>query len=180
MSRDIIGLSIGSKNTVIGTYKKGSFQVVLSETSSRSTPTVISYHNRERTFGELAQNKNRANYKNTIIYPNRWLGIQKNYPFYEQEVKYANIPPKTNNNLLCFNINYKGQKDFYTPECLMALFFNKIKNIWLKQNINTNNIVLSIPDYSTVQERNAMLESITISGLQCTSLLNESSAIALA
>ena len=181
MSKDIIGLSIGSKNTVIGTYINGSFQVVLTETSSRSTPTVVSYNNRERNFGEIASNKNRANYKTTVIYPNRWLGIQKNYSFYHEEEKYANIPPKNNNNnLLSFNINYKGQKDFYTPECLMALFFNKIKNIWIKHNINTNHIVLSIPDYSTVQERKAMLESVTISGLNCSSLLNESSAIALA
>ena len=181
MSRDIIGISIGSKNTVLGTYKTGTFQVVLSETSSRTIPTVISYNDRERNFGELSFNKNRANYKNTIIYPNRWLGIQNNYSFYKEELKYANIPPKIdNNNLLSFNINFKGKKELYTPECLMGLFFDKIKNVWLNQNINTNNIVVSIPDYSTVQERQAMLESILIGGLNCISLLNESSAIALA
>ena len=60
MSKGIIGISIGSKNTVIGTYKNGSFEVILSETSSRSTPTVVSYNNRERNFGETSQNKNIA------------------------------------------------------------------------------------------------------------------------
>ena len=181
MSKGIIGISIGSKNTVIGTYKNGSFEVILSETSSRSTPTVVSYNNRERNFGETSQNKNRSNYKNTVIYPNRWLGIQKNYSIFNEEAKYANLPPKiNNNNLLSFNINFKGKKEFYTPECLMALFFSKIKNIWINQNIITKNVVVSIPDYSTVQERKAMIESILISGLNCTSLLNESSAIALA
>ena len=181
MSKDIIGISIGSKNTVIGTYKNGTFEVVLSETSSRSTPTVVSYNNRERNYGEISQSKNRSNYKNTVIYPNRWLGIQNNYSFYKEESKYSNIPPKRNNyNLLSFNINFKGNKEYYTPECLMGLFFQKIKNVWLKQNINTNNVVVSIPDYSTVQERKAMLESISIGGLNCTSLLNESSAISLA
>ena len=54
----------------------------------------------------------------------------------------------------------------------MGLFFQKIKNVWLNQNINTNNAVVYIPDYSTVQERKAMLESISIGGLNCTSLLN--------
>ena len=180
MSKDILGISIGSKNTVLGTYKNGSFEVILSETSSRTIPTIISYNNNERNFGEISQNKNRANYKSTVIYPNRWLGIQNNFSIYNEESKFANIPPKKNNNLLSFNINYKGKKEFYTPECLMGLFFNKIKNIWLKQNINTKNIVISIPDYSTAQERKAMLESILISGLNCSSLLNESSAIALA
>ena len=78
MSKDLIGISIGSKNTVIGTYKNGTFEVVLSETSSRSTPTVVSYNNRERNIGEISQSKNRSNYKSTVIYPNRWLGIQNN------------------------------------------------------------------------------------------------------
>ena len=180
MSKDILGISIGSKNTVLGTYKNGSFEVILSETSSRTIPTIISYNNNERNYGEISQNKNRAHYKSTIIYPNRWLGIQNNYLIYQEESKYANIPPKMNNyNLLSFNINYKGVKEFYTPECLMGLFFNKIKNIWINQKINTKNIVVSIPDYSLAQERKAMLESIQISGINCTSLLNESSAICL-
>ena len=61
----------------------------------------------------------------------------------------------------------------------MGLFFNKIKKIWQKKGIQTNNIVVSIPDYYTAQERIAMLESVKISGLNCLGLLNESSAICL-
>ena len=59
----------------------------------------------------------------------------------------------------------------------MGSFFNKIKNIWLKQNIYTDQIVVSIPDFCTVQERQAMLDSIYISGLNCIAILNESSSI---
>ena len=183
MSNDIIGINIGSKNTVIGTYNKGIFQIVLSDTSSRTIPTVISYSGKERTFGDLAFNKNRSNFKSTIIYPNRWLGIKQEYSLFEEETKYANLSPKTiyynNDYLLVFNLNLGGKKIFYLPETIMGSFFNKIKSIWLNNNINTNNIVISIPDYSTIQERQSMLDSIYISGLNCTALLNESSAIAI-
>ena len=183
MSKDIIGISVGSKNTIIGTYDKGSFKVITSDTSSRTIPTVISYSGLERTFGDIAFNKNRSNYKSTIIYLNRWLGMKKNYNFFEDEAKFANFSPKNNpeyyNNLLGFYMNINGTKLFYLPEALMGSFFNKIKNIWLNNNINTNNIVISIPDYSTVQERKAMLDSIYISGLNCIALLNESSAISM-
>ena len=183
MSKDIIGISIGSKNTIIGTYDKGSFKVVTSDTSSRTIPTVISYSGLERTFGDIALNKNRSNYKTTIIYLNRWLGMKKNFNFFEEEAKFANFSPKNNpdyyNNLLGFYMNIKGTKLFYLPEALMGSFLNKIKNIWLNNNINTNNVVISIPDYSIVQERKAMLDSIYISGLNCIALLNESSAISM-
>ena len=47
MSKDIIGINIGSKNTIIGTYKTGIFEIVVSETSARTIPTVVSYNDKE-------------------------------------------------------------------------------------------------------------------------------------
>ena len=181
MSKDIIGLSIGSKNTIVGTYKKGTFEIVVSETSARSLPTVVSYNDRERNFAELSMHTNRSNFKRTIIYPNRWLGVQKDWPLVKEESKYAYVKPvEDKNGRLGFNIDYKGKKDIYTPECLMGLFFSKLKNIWLKENINTTHVVVSVPDYYTAHERKSMVEAVEIGGLQCTALLNESSAITLA
>ena len=181
MSKDIIGLNIGSKNTVIGTYKNGIFQIVLSETSARILPTVVSYNDRERNFAELSMHTNRSNFKRTVIYPNRWLGMQKDWPFRKEEAKHAYVKPvEDKNGRLGFNIDYKGAKEIYTPECLMGLFFSKLQNIWLKENINTKEVVVSVPDYYTAHERKAMLESIEIGGLNCTALLNESSAITFA
>ena len=181
MSKDIIGLNIGSKNTVIGTYKKGIFEIVVSETSARTLPTVVSYNDRERNFAELSMHTNRSNFKRTIIYPNRWLGIQKDWEFFGEEAKHAYVKPtQDKTGRLGFNIDYKQKKEVYTPECLMGLFFSKIQNIWLKENINTKEVVVSIPDYCTAHERKAMLEAIEIGGLKCTALLNESSAITFA
>ena len=75
MNKNIIGINIGSKNTVIGTYKNGVFEVVLSDISSRNIPTIVSFEDRQRKFGEM----NKKNYRRTIIYPNRWLGLKNIY-----------------------------------------------------------------------------------------------------
>ena len=182
MNDDVIGISVGSKSTVIGSYSKGVFKVVLSDTSSRTIPTVISFSDKERSFGDIAFNRNRVNFKSTIVFPNRWLGIKFTNNLKEEEAKYANLSPVKNlvDDTLGFNINIKGEKNFFCPEEIMGSFFNKIKNIWLNQNIYTeNNIVISIPDFCTVYEREAMLNSIFISGLNCSALLNESSAISI-
>ena len=181
MSKDIIGISLGSKNTVVGTYKNGVFEIVVSETSARSLPTAVSYNDRERNFAELSMHTNRSNFKRTIIYPNRWLGLQKDWEFVKEESKHAYVKPtEDKTGRLGFNIDYKGKKEVYTPECLMGLFFSKIKHVWLKENINTENVVVSIPDYCCAHERKALVESIQIGGLNCTALLNESSAITFA
>lgn len=113
MSKDIIGINIGSKNTVIGTYKKGIFEIVLSETSARILPTVVSYNDRERNFAELSMHTNRSNFKRTVIYPNRWLGIQKDWPFRAEEAKHAYVKPvEDKTGRLGFNIDYKGKKKY--------------------------------------------------------------------
>ena len=181
MSKDIIGINIGSKNTIIGTYKTGIFEIVVSETSARTIPTVVSYNDKERNIGELAMHTNRSNFKRTIVYPNRWLGIQRDWPFRAEEAKYSYTKPvEDKTGKLGFKINYKNAEGIYTPESLMGLFFSKLKNIWLKAEIKTNQVVVSIPDYCTAHERKAMNEAISIGGLQCSAILNESSAITLA
>ena len=70
MSKDIIGINLGSKNTLVGTYKNSVFEIVVNETSASSLPTAVSYNDRERNFAELSMNTNRSNFKRTIIYPN--------------------------------------------------------------------------------------------------------------
>lgn len=93
MDKNIIGICIGSANTVIGTYNKGTFEVVLNDSCSRSIPTIVSYDDRERKYGEIK----RKNNKRTIIYPNRWLGIQENFWIFNNESAYSIIAPIVNN-----------------------------------------------------------------------------------
>jgi molecular chaperone DnaK (HSP70) len=61
----------------------------------------------------------------------------------------------------------------------MGLFFNKLKKNWLKEGYETNEVVVSVPDYYTTHERKAMIDSLSIANLNCTSLVNESSCIVL-
>ena len=117
MSKDIIGINLGSKNTLVGTYKNSVFEIVVNETSASSLPTAVSYNDRERYFAELSMNTNRSNFKRTIIYPNHWLGLQKNWEIIKEESKHAYVKPtEDKTGRLGFNIDYKGKKEVYTPE----------------------------------------------------------------
>lgn len=166
---------------MIGTLKDKVVDVILSETSEREVPTVVSYCDRERNFGDASVSTGKANFKRTIVYPNRWLGVQPTWPFVAEESKYANVKPVVDKaNKLGFEITYKGTKDVYTAESLMGLYFSKLKQNWARDKIDTKEVVVSVPDYYTCHERKAMLEALEIADLQCTALVNESSAISLA
>ena len=42
----------------------------------------------------------------------------------------------------------------------MGLFFDKLKHVWLKENIDTTSVVVSVPGYCCSHERKVMVEAI--------------------
>lgn len=179
--RHVIGVSVGSQNTVVGVLKNSTVDIILSETSNRCVPTLVAYNERERSFGDAAFSTIKSNFLRTISYPNRYLGLKGDSPFFEEEAKYATAIPKVDGNgKVLFEIDYKNETQTVYPEAAMALFFDKLKQNWMKAGYDTRDIVVSVPDYYTVAERKAMIEAINIADLNCTALVNESSAVALA
>jgi len=179
--KHVIGVSIGSQNTVIGVLKNATVDIILSETSSRCIPTMVAFNEKDRSYGIAAFSTIKSNYLRTISYPSRYLGARSDSPFLEEEKKHATaLPSIDSNGKVLFEIDYKGEKESIYPESAMGIFFDKLKQNWLKAGYETKEIVVSVPDYYTVAERKAMIEAINIADLNCTALINESSAVALA
>ena len=178
--KHMIGISLGSQNTVIGVLKQGNVDIILSETSSRCVPTLSSFSDRQRYYGDAAFSTIKTNFARTISYPNRFLGLQPDWPFVKEEIKYAVAQPSVdNNNKIGFEVNYKGEQHFIYPEAAVGLFFDKLKNNWINAGYDTKEVVITVPDYYTAHERKALLDSLQIADLNCLSLVNESSAITL-
>ena len=181
MSRHVIGISVGSQNTVVGVLKGSVVDIILSETSSRCVPTLTAFNDRERSFGDAAFSTIKSNYLRTISYPNRYLGLRNDSHLLEEETKYATaLPSVDQSGKVNFEFEYKGEKEIVYPESVMGIYFDKLKQNWIKAGYATKDIVVSVPDYYTVAERKAMIEAINIADLNCTALINESSAVALA
>jgi len=179
--RHVIGISVGSQNTVVGVLKNATVDIILSETSNRCVPTLVAFNDRDRSFGDAAFSTIKSNYLRTISYPNRYLGLKGDSPFLEEETKFATALPTVDvNGKVFFEINYKNEKETICPESAMGIYFDKLKQNWQKAGYDTKDIVVSVPDYYTVAERKAMIEAINIADLNCTALINESSAVALA
>lgn len=177
----MIGISIGSLNTIVGILKELKIDVILSDTAERTTPVLVNYDDKERTIGNRALTTIKRNIKQSFNYLTRYLGIKpSNTARLIEEAKYSlNAPSIDLNGDISFEINYKNNKDFYTPESLLGLFFSKLKLNWFKEGYQTNDVVVSVPDYFDITERQGMLDALSIANLKCVSLINESSAIAL-
>ena len=75
MSSDALGIDSGSYKTVLACIKNKGVEIVLSESSSKWTPSIAAFTETERLIGDSAQNQMKKNFKNTLQYFSRFLGL---------------------------------------------------------------------------------------------------------
>ena len=74
---DAIGIDAGSYKTVLACVKQRGIEIVLSETSEKVTPTVCGFTDQERVIGAAAVNQQKRNFKNSIQFFSRFLGLNQ-------------------------------------------------------------------------------------------------------
>lgn len=174
----MLGIASGSLNTVVGVKKGAGVDIVLSITSKRAIPSVITYSDKERNYGDQAQELQKSKINTTINYPSRLLGFQPEWEGFQNECKYSLCKPTKNSTTdrASYEIDYKGETLTIYPEGAMGTFLNKLKHLF--ENVCTDNkdISISVPDYYTANERQAMIDAVRVADLKLIQLVNESSA----
>lgn len=123
----------------------------------------------------------KTNFRDTVTYITRFLGLKFEGKDSQEERQYLTVKAiKLEADKLGFQINYRGETQVFLPEQVVAAFLTKLLNILEINKISKDQpIVISVPSYATVQERQALLDSATISSMKVIRLLNESTAVAL-
>ena len=80
---------------------------------------------------------------------------------------------------LAIEVTQMGTKYQFTVEQILGYYLTKLKKYFEKAEINTRDVVLSIPSYCSNVERQSLLDAAEIAGLKCLRVINESTAIAL-
>lgn len=122
----------------------------------------------------------KTNFRDTVSYPTRFLGLHNEYPKLAQETKF--VPAKTmkgDHGKLFFQVNYQGQNEQYVAEQVVAAYLGKLRQTIQANKLANNEAVLSVPSYYTQIERKALLDAARIAELHVTRLLNECTAVAL-
>ena len=175
-----VGIDLGSSRTVVAIAKKGGVEVITNEGSHRETQNVVGYSDQERFLGEQGYVQIKSNFKNTVTYPNRFLGLPGDYSQLRQETKF--VPCKTlttEAGKIAFEVVYQGQKQVLVPEQVTAAFLGKIRKIIAHNGFENKEAVVSVPSYYTAAERRALLDACKIAEVNVMRLFNENSAIAL-
>ncbi|MDR1939273.1 MAG: molecular chaperone DnaK [Clostridiales bacterium] len=151
----IIGIDLGTTNSVVAIMEGGEPTVIANAEGSRTTPSVVGFKkDGERLVGQVAKRQAIANPDNTVSSIKRDMGT-------DRKVK----------------INDK----YYTPQEISAMILNKLKEDaekYLGQKVTQ--AVITVPAYFSDSQRQATKDAGKIAGLEVLRIINEPTAAALA
>ncbi len=173
----IIGIDLGTTNSVVAVMEGGEPTVVTNPEGGRLTPSVVAFSKSdERLVGQVAKRQAVTNPENTIFSIKRFMGRRFNEVNEEMRMVPYTVARASNGDA---RVN-AGGKELAPPE-LSAMVLQKLKQAaeeYLGQSIEK--AVLTVPAYFNDAQRQATKDAGLIAGLEVLRIVNEPTAAALA
>ena len=173
----IIGIDLGTTNSVIAVMDGGEPKVITNEEGARTTPSVVAWdQNDEVLVGQVARRQAITNPENTVFSVKRFVGLR----YEEASKEAARTPYKVvagKNNSVAIEI---GDKKLAPPE-ISAKILQKLKRAAEKYlGEPVTEAVITVPAYFNDSQRQATKDAGKIAGLEVKRIVNEPTAAALA
>jgi molecular chaperone DnaK len=175
----IIGIDLGTTNSVIAVMTGGEPVVIPSAEGERLVPSVVAVNkNHERVVGRTARNQAIVNPENTVFSIKRFMGRK----FSDEEVQrtISRVPYKVaaapNGDV---RVVLDGKE--YSPPEVSAMILGKLKadaEAYLGETVTQ--AVITVPAYFNDAQRNATKDAGRIAGLEVLRIINEPTASSLA
>ena len=172
----IIGIDLGTTNSVVAVMEGGEPKVIPNEEGGRTTPSVVGFaKSGERLVGQVAKRQAITNPENTVYSIKRFMG--RRYDEVNEEMKM--VPYKVVRQGDHVAVVAQGQE--YTPQQVSAMILQKLKKAaedYLGQPVTE--AVITVPAYFNDAQRQATKDAGKVAGLDVKRIVNEPTAAALA
>lgn len=173
----MIGIDLGTTNSVVAVMEGSEPKVILNEEGSRTTPSVVAFTKEgEILVGQVAKRQAIANPENTIFSIKRFMGRSLNEVSEEMKMVPYEVIQGTKN-----EVRIKAGDKSYTPPEISAMILQKLKKsaeAYLGQPVTE--AVITVPAYFNDAQRQATKDAGKIAGLEVKRIINEPTASALA
>ncbi|HOJ72114.1 MAG TPA: molecular chaperone DnaK [Syntrophorhabdaceae bacterium] len=177
MAKKVIGIDLGTTNSIVAIMEGGEPKVIINEEGSRLTPSVVAFtKDGEILVGQTAKRQAITNPENTIFSIKRFMG--RRFSEVQEEIKtvpYKVVSDQEGN----VRVEVRGKQ--YTPQEISAFVLQKLKKsaeAYLGQTIE--DAVITVPAYFNDSQRQATKDAGRIAGLNVLRIINEPTASALA
>src|SRR6266404_1070262 len=172
----IIGIDLGTTNSVVAVMEGGEPVVITNSEGARTTPSVVAFaKSGERLVGQVAKRQSVTNPENTVYSIKRFMG--RRFDEVNEEMKM--VPYKVIRAGNDVRIE-AGGKEWSPPE-ISAMILQKMKQSaedYLGQKVTQ--AVITVPAYFNDSQRQATKDAGRIAGLEVMRIVNEPTAAALA
>src|SRR6202020_2924352 len=173
----IIGIDLGTTNSVVAIMEGREPKVIVNEEGARTTPSVVAWDEKgEVLVGQIAKRQAVTNPENTVFSSKRFIGRR----FEEVSEETKRVPYKVvraSNGDSAFDVRGKQ----VTPPEVSANVLMKLKKAaedYLGEKVTE--AVITVPAYFNDAQRQATKDAGRIAGLEVTRIINEPTAAALA
>src|SRR5687767_5164664 len=177
MADKVIGIDLGTTNSVVAVMEGGDPVVIPNAEGGRTTPSVVGFSkDGERLVGQIAKRQAVTNPSNTVFSIKRFMG--RKISEVTEEAK--RVPYKTAggpNNVVMVEVQGKR----YSPPEISAMILQKMKQTaedYLGHKVEK--AVVTVPAYFNDSQRQATKDAGKIAGLDVLRIINEPTAAALA
>ena len=172
----VIGIDLGTTNSCVSVIEAGKAEIIINSEGKRTTPSVISFSDGDRSVGDPAKRQSVTNPTNTVYSVKRFIGSK--YSEISKEAKkmaYKVIKGKSD------TVVVKIDDKTYIPQEISAVVLQNLKKTaedYLGEDVTQ--AVITVPAYFNDEQRNATKEAGEIAGLEVLRIINEPTAAALA
>src|SRR5436189_5203963 len=157
----IIGIDLGTTNSVVAVMEGGEVKVIANQEGHRLTPSIVAFTDKgDRLVGELARRQAALNPRRTIYSIKRFMGRRHSEVASEEKL----VPYKIvggSDELVKVDIDGKQ----YTPPEISALVLRKLKEAaeaYLGHTVRK--AVITVPAYFNDAQRQATIDAAQIAG----------------
>ncbi|GAB4368820.1 MAG: molecular chaperone DnaK [Deltaproteobacteria bacterium] len=173
----IIGIDLGTTNSVVAVMEGGEPKVIINEEGNRLTPSVVGIgKGGEILVGQAAKRQAVLNPENTIFSIKRFMGRRFDEVTEETRLVPYKVVKGPNQDARVL----AGGKE-YSPEQISAMVLGKLKKAaetYLGEEVRQ--AVITVPAYFNDAQRQATKDAGKIAGLEVLRIINEPTAAALA
>jgi len=176
----IIGIDLGTTNSVVAVMEGGEPTVITSSEGNRLIPSVVAVNAKtgERLVGQVARRQAIVNPENTIFSIKRFMGRKTSDAHVERALDL--VPYKVTSAPNGDVRVHMGGKEYAPPE-VSAMILSKLKadaEAYLGDSVTQ--AVITVPAYFNDSQRNATKDAGKIAGLEVLRIINEPTASSLA
>ncbi|KAF5662291.1 heat shock ssb1, partial [Fusarium heterosporum] len=124
-----IGIDLGTTYSCVAIYEGTNVEIIANEQGSFTTPSFVSFTEKERLIGEAAKNNAAMNPRNTVFDAKRLIGRRFDDPTVKKDIESWPFKIVDDNGSPKIEVEYLGENKQFSAQEISSMVLTKMKEI---------------------------------------------------